>query len=418
MIGDWFPRVNIRLGAGPSFTDTLILGDLQYGILGQNSLGTSVVETVDVSYQTQQISIRHGRDRMFEEYLPGECTVQFLDFDGDWNPANTSSPYYGQIKPMNQLRVYSQYAPGCVVNCPTYWLFSGYIWNYDYQWADASADYAIVTVQAVDAFRLLALANITTVTGAANKDLPGERINLILDEINWPTTARLIDTGDTELENDPGTERTALSALQTIEQSDLGALFIDEEGRIVYYDRNTLSIKATGTATEFDDNGTEIQYQDVDINYDDTELANSVTLTRASGSPQNVFDQNSIDEYFLRSYSRSDLMMETNALALARATQILNYRNQIRLRVDSITLDLSSETDRLEPGLGLSVGDPIIVTKTMAGTSDVTVRVTVQGHTHDITPDRWTTTFTTAYPLSTSFILGSSEFGILGTNTL
>ena len=111
-------------------------------------------------------------------------------------------------------------------------------------------------------------------------------------------------------------------------------------------------------------------------------------------------------------------MMETNALALTRATQILNYRNQVRLRVDSITLDLSSETDRLEPGLGLSVGDPIIVTKTMAGTSDVTVRVTVQGHTHDITPDRWTTSFTTAYPLSTSFILGSSECGILGTNTL
>ena len=412
------PIVNIRLGTGPSFQDVFTLGDLQYGILGQNALGSAPIETANITYQVQRISIRHGRDRQFEEYLPGTATVQFLDFTGDWNPANTSSPYYGKIRPMNQLRIYTQYAPGCVVNCPTYWLFSGYIYSWDYEWADASADYAIVTAQAIDAFRLLELANITTVTGAANKDLPGERLNQILDTISWPTTNRNIDTGDTELENDPGDERSALSALQTIENSDLGALFVDQEGRIVYYDRNTMATKAVGTAYEFDDTGTNIQYQAIDINFDDTELANSVTFTRVSGQPQTAADQNSIDEYFLRSYSRSDLMMETNALALARAQTLLNARKQVRVRVDQIVLDLSSESDRVEPGLSLEIGDPIIVTKTMADTSSITLRLTVQGHTHDITPDRWITTFSTAYPLSTKFILGSAEFGVLGTNTL
>jgi len=54
----------------------------------------------------------------------------------------------------------------------------------------------------------------------------------------------------------------------------------------------------------------------------------------------------------------------------------------------------------------------------MAGSTGLDLRVTVQGHQHDITPERWTTQFTTAYPLSTAFILGSSEFGVLGTNTL
>jgi hypothetical protein len=54
----------------------------------------------------------------------------------------------------------------------------------------------------------------------------------------------------------------------------------------------------------------------------------------------------------------------------------------------------------------------------MANGSDITLRLTIQGHSHDITPDRWITTFSTAYPLSTAFILGSTEFGILGTNTL
>lgn len=406
------PVVQIRLGTGASFGDPFILGDPQNGILGTNVLSPSYVQEVDVSNLVTQISLRHGRDRMFEEYLPGDAVIQFQDFTGDWNPANTSSPYYPEIKPMRQVQIYTTY------QAVTYPLYAGFIWSWDYQWVDASVDYALVTIRAVDAFRLLALANITTVTGAANKDLPGERIDLILDQINWPPAVRNIDLGDTELEGDPGDERSVLEAIQTIEQSDLGAFFIDHQGKPTYYSRATLSTKASGTAYQFDDNGTNIQYQDIDISYDETELANEVTLTRLSGQPQTVSDPASITEYFLRTYSRSGLMMETNAIALQRANQILNYRKQIRLRVDSITLDVSSVSNRVIPALSLEIGDPIIVTKQMANGSDITLRLTIQGHNHDITPDRWITTFTTAYPLSTAFILGSTELGVLGVNTL
>ena len=406
------PVVKIRLGTGASFGNPLVLGDPLNGILGTNVLGSSTIQVVDVSNLTTRIATRHGRDRMFEEYLPGDATIEFLDFTGDWNPANTSSPYYPNILPMRQVQVYTTYSGN------SYFIFSGYITSWDYQWADQSADYATVTVQCVDAFRLLQLANITTVAGAANKDLPGERINLILDEIGWPSSLRDIDMGDTELENDPGDSRSALAAIQTIEQSDLGAFFIAHDGTAVYYDRARLSQKAAGTAYQFNDDGTNIAYQDIDINFDETELANQVTLTRLSGQPQTASDATSIANYFLRSYERSGLMMETNATALVRAGQILNYRKNPRIRIDSLTLDMSSVSNRVEPGLALEVGDPIIVTKNMANGSDLTLRLTIQGHTSDITPERWTTTFTTAYPLSTAFILGSSEFGVLGTNTL
>ena len=406
------PEVRIRLGTGPSFGSPFILSSAVEGILGTNTLASSTIQVADVTNQVQRIYIDHGRDRMFEEYVPAEAVIQFLDLNGDWNPANTSSPYYPEIKPMRQVQVVTDYQG------TEYFLFSGYITSWDYTWADPSVDYAQVTIQAIDAFRLLQLANITNVAGAANKDLPGERINLILDELDWPNSARAIDLGDTELENDPGDERSALSAIQTIENSDLGAFFIDKNGYPTYYDRTHLSTLAAGTAYQFDDNGTNIQYQNIDINYDETELVNQVTFERLSGSPQTVSDAASIAEYFTRSYSRYGLMMETNALALTRATQVLNYRKQVRIRIDSLELDLSSDTNRVEPALTLGIGEPIIVTKTMAGGTDITLRLTIQGYTHDITPERWTTRFTTAYPLSAAFILGSTELGILGTSTL
>jgi hypothetical protein len=349
---------------------------------------------------------------MFEQYTPGQAVVQFQDFTGDWNPDNAASPYYGQILPMRQVKIHTTYSG------TTYNLFTGFITSWDWTWADQSADYAIVTLSLIDAFRLLQLSEVTTVTGAGNKDLPGTRIGLILDQIDWPSTLRNIDTGDTELQNDPGNARQALAACQVIEQSDLGAFFIDGNGFVTYLSRVTLSQMASGTATVFDDDGTDIAYQNLDINLDETELANQVTFTRLGGSAQTVSDAASISDYFLRSYSRDGLMMETNATALARATSVLNYRKTPRLRVDSITLDLSSVSNRVPAGLGLDIGHPIVVNRSMAGGTGFDVRVTINGINHDITPERWTTSFTTAYPLSTAFILGSAQFGILGTNTL
>ena len=407
------PTVEIRLGVGASFGPVFQLGDAVHGRLGYNQLGSSTAEIVDVTSTVQRISIRHGRDRVFEEALPGTATVQFLDTTGDWNPGNQSGPYYDQIKPMRQIQIHTEY------DGTGYYLFSGYIISWDYTWPDQSSPYAIVTVQCVDGFRILQLANIENVAGAGNKDLPGERIGMILDELQWPQTQRDIYLGDTELLNDPGTVRTGLSAIQLIAASDLGAFFMEHNGNATYYSRTKLSELAANTNPyEFSDDGTGIAYQDIDINYDETELYNEVTFTRDGGSAQTASDAPSIAEYFRRSLSRSGLMMETNSLALQRATSVLNYRKQPRLRVDSITLDLSTNSNRVEPGLSLEIGDAIIVTKTISGGTDLTVRTTIQGHQHDITPERWTTKFSTAYPLSTGFILGSTEFGVLGTNTL
>jgi hypothetical protein len=406
------PSVEIRLGTGPGFGDVLVLGDAADGILGTNVLGTSVVQVVDVSPTVQRIAIRRGRDRMFEQYTPGQATIQFQDFTGDWNPDNTSSPYYGQILPMRQVRIHTTYSG------TNYYLFTGFITSWDWNWADQSADYALVTIQCLDAFRLLQLSNITNVAGAATNDLPGTRIGEILDQISWPSSLRDIYSGDIELQNDPGTLRNALAAIQNVETSDLGAFFMAPDGYATYLSRQELSVRASGTATVFDDDGTDIAYQNLDVNLDETELANQVTFARLGGTDQTVSDATSIADYFQRSYYQSGLMMKDNATALAQATSVLSYRKDPRVRVDSIELDLSSVSSRVVPGLELDIGDPIVVNRTWANGTRFDVRVTVNGISHDITPERWTTRFTTAYPLSTAFILDSAQFGILGTNTL
>lgn len=406
------PKVVIRLGTGPTFGDVLILGSLTEGILGTNVLGTSATTTVDVSSTTQRISIRRGRDRIFEEFNPGTATIQFQDFTGDWNPENTSGPYYGKILPMSQVQVSTTYSG------VGYRLFTGFVTSWDWTWKDAAVSHAIVTVQCVDAFRLLQLANVTTVGGATAGELVGSRIDKILTEVGWPSQMRDIDPGDTAVQADPGSSRSALDAIQVLESSDLGAFFMDADGKAVYYSRAELSVKASGTATVFRDDGTGIGYQKVDIGLDDTDLANEVSITREGGTVQTVSDATSISTFFQRSYAQSGLMMTTDATALARANSILIYRKDPRLRIDSISLDVSSDSNRVLPALSLGIGDPIQVIRKVAAGTTLDVKITVNGVNHDIGPDRWITRFSTGYPLSFGFVLGSSEFGILGTSSL
>lgn len=406
------PQVQIRLGTGSAFGNVLVLGSMIDGILGTNVLGTTTAQVVDISSNVQRISIRRGRDRIFDENSPGRATVRFLDFNGDWNPENTSSPYYGQILPMRQVRITTEY-----LNV-AYPLFTGYIMSWDWEWPDQATDHAIVTIQCIDAFRLFSLSTVTTVAGASAGDSPGTRIGKILDEVSWPSQLRALGTGDTTLQADPGSTRNALDAIQAVETTDLGSFFVDGNGVATYLSRGQLAARASSTATVFSDDGTQVKYQNLQISLDDTDLANEVTITREGGTPQTASDSASIDLYFLRSFSESGLLMNSDAVALSRARSILFYRKTIRLRINSISLDLSSVSNRVVPGLSLEVGDPIRVIRTMAGASTFDLRIGISGINHDITPDRWVVQFTTAYPLSEAFILGNSLFGVLGTSTL
>lgn len=404
------PKVEIRFGTGAGFGNVLVLGSATNGILGTNVLGTSSAEPIDVTSQVTGATIRRGRDRVFDHYDSGTAVITLIDETGDLNPENPSGPYYGDILPMRQVRISAAYSGS------DYFLFSGYITSWDYEWPKG-ADYARVTITANDGFRLLNLAEIDDLPTAAAGDLPGTRVNQVLDAAGWPSSQRTISSGDVTLQDDPGGIRPALQALQQVEDTELGALYMAANGDAVFKSRTTLSQQATNPKTYFDDTDTDIQYQTIDVRLDDTDLANDVTVTRTGGTAQTVTDAASIAQYFRRSLSRTGLLMETDSAALGQATSILNYRKNVQLLVTAIGLDISSPSDRVAAALELDIGDPIEVTRTGPGGA-IVADLTVQGVAHQITPASWFTTFSTALPLSTAFVLGSSEFGILGTSTL
>ena len=402
------PVVNavINFSTGPAFAQAMIIDQ---GILGTNVLADSAAVIVDVSDRINRIETNRGRTALSDLFQTGSMTLRIVDQNGDFNPQNPASPYFTFLTPMKKVQITATY------NNVTYPVFSGFITSYITTYPDNSSfdEVAITTIQAVDAFRLAQLAQISTVTGATAGDLSGTRINEILDEIDWPQSMRDIDPGLTTLQTDPGTNRTALQALTTATESEYGAIYVDGYGSFVFQDRDVTVASIAGTPTVFADDGTGIDYFDASWTLNDVLVFNKATITRVGGTAQVATNQASIDKYFLHSYFLNNLLMETDAVALDYAQAYVASRAETSIRCDAIVLDLY--TPNYDTGvvaaLDLDFFDPITVLTTQPGGSTIEKTLQIFGVRMNITPNSWKTTFTTLEPVIDGFILGYSELG-------
>jgi len=410
--------VSIDFANGPAFGNPLLLDDPTTP-LGTGILADAPGDVVDVSDIALQVSIRRGRNRILNKFEAGVATVILADDNGDFSAENTNSPYYGKLLPLRKIRIYADYDDGGGVD--RYYLYSGYITAYNSTYGVGVEDTSKITLQCVDGFRLLNSILIDTVAGTGVQ-LSGARVEALLDVVDFPTSQRVIDSGNSTLQADPGTSnRNLLDAIQLVESSEFGGFFLDAEGNATFLSRDTVSKKADETPTVFADDGSAITYNQIEFANDDTLLVNDVTVTRLNGTSQNTFDQTSIDTFFLHSGKRDGILVQTDVEALDQARTLLVARKDTTDRIDSMTINLddAGATSKIVAGLNLEIFDLVNVTKTVPGGSTITKELFVQGVQHDITNNIFTTKILTAEPLIQAFILNSTTSqGKLGSGIL
>jgi hypothetical protein len=407
------PTINaiLNFSTGPAFAQSLILDS---GQLDVNVLADATAVIVDVSNQVNYIKTQRGRNALSDQFQTGTLTLRIIDQNGDFNPLNPGSPYFQLLTPMKKVQITATYSS------VTYPIFSGFITSYvNTQPLDAT-EVAYTTITAVDAFRLGNLAQISTVTGATAGDLSGTRINQILDQIGWPATMRDVDAGLTTMQADPATFRTALQAMQTVTDSEYGALYVDATGSFVFQDRSVTAGSIGDPTTLFADDGTGIKYANATWILNDSLVFNSATVTRTGGSPQNSFNQASIDKYFLHSYNLQDLLMQTDAVALDYAQAYVASRAETSIRCDAVELDLYTENynSGIIAALDLDFFDPITVITTQPGGSTLEKTLQIFGVGNTITPNSFKTVFTTLEPVIDALILDNAIYGMLDYNVL
>ena len=405
------PSVSVffDFSSGPVFGISFILGDPANGILGTNVLADSASDVVDVSAQVGKISIRRGYNLLQDQFQAGTASVRIYDPTGAWNPQNTSSPYYPKLVPLRKMRILSG----------TNYLFSGYTTAYNYTYPK-DQDIGFIDIELSDAFRLLNMANITTVTGATAGEKTGTRIGKILNTVSWPDSMRSIETGQSNVQADPATSRTSLNAIKNAEFSEQGAFFINTNGNAEFLQRSTIISSSGANPTIFANDGTGIGYSNIKFALDDKLIINQCNITRTGGTLQNAYNSASIDKYFPHTFSTTDLVIETDAEALNIARTYVATRAETTIRIDSLTLDLN--TSNYAAGIAAALTLDFFSTAQIknVGQDGTVIQKTLQimGVNHEITPNSWNTTFTTSEPIVDGFILGSNLYGIIGTSVM
>ncbi len=405
-------NVSLNFNSGATFGNPFTIGDpvngrLGFGILGD---GTAPALVIDVTDVTRSIKIKRGRNILQDTYEAGSATVRIYDPTGRFNPQNTSSDLFGQLTPLRKMRISASYTGN------TYYLFSGYTTTYTYTY-DQAEQVSYVDITAVDGFRLFNLANITTVTGAVDGDDTGERIGKILDTVSFPNSMRTFDVGDSLVQADPATTRTALNAIKNVEFSEQGAFYMDAEGQAVFKNRNTVVASAGNTPIEFNQTG-DIPYKNLAFAFDDKLIINQATITRIGGVAQFAQDSGSVAVFFPHSVNYDNLVVQTDIDANNIARIYVSTRSDTTIRIDSMLVDLLDPAVPTGTMLAMDYFTNVDISNIQPDGSTITKNLQVQGISWDITPNRWLGTFTTLEPITDGFIIGNTTYGVLGDDIL
>lgn len=405
-------NVSLNFSSGATFGNPFTIGDPVDGVLGVGILSDSTAPAlvIDLTSTTRSINIKRGRNVLRDTYESGSCTIRVYDVDGRFNPQNTASDLYGQLTPLRKMRISATYSG------VSYYLFSGYTTTYAYSY-DQAEQVGYVDITAFDGFRLFNLANVTSITGQAAGQDTGTRINKVLDTVSFPNGLRLIDTGNSLVQADPATTRTALNTIINAEFSEQGAFYMNAEGQAVFKNRANVTASAGGTPIEFNQTGG-IPYKNLQFAFDDKLIINQATITRIGGVAQFAEDSGSVATYFPHSVSYGDLIIQSDTDAMNIARLYVSTRSDTTIRIDAMTVDLLDTDVPTGTMLGIDYFQNVNISNIQPDGSTITKNLQVQGVSWEITPNKWLGTLTTLEPIADGFIIGNATYGVLGDDIL
>lgn len=407
-----------------------VLSDATSGLLDTNTLGTGSAWT-DISQWLIAFTITRTSSRgqgPLLAFQTGTASITLDNSDGRFDPDNTAGPYVSggvsQVRAMIPVRIRALWGS------TEYPLFSGFADGWNEAAADYNAGYSEWVLTASDGFKILSGITLapTSVLGAG--ELTGARVNRILALAGWYTTAgaggRVIAAGDSAMQGTTLGD-TALNLMQAAVDSEIGQLYIDGTGAVVFRNRRsriTDSRSATSQATFGDQPaGAELPCAAVGRADDDTTIANDIQATRVGGTLQEVTDAGSIALYlFPRTYTRSDLLLTTDVETLEWAQWVLFVSKSGEDRFDTVAVDPAAQPYDLWPQvLGRDIGDRITAVKRPSGGAFTVTRdgfIAGITHTFDAITSTWLTAWTPqdASKYGSFFTLDNATTGALGGN--
>ena len=372
------PTITVEFDISKEGTFTLGISPLDgLDVLGTGGVNWATVPATDI----RSLSLRRGRTREDQAVQPGTLALVLENRSGTYDPDNTSSIYfwdgYSILSAGLGVRVSATWAS------TTYVLYRGYLEQLD---VDESLD-PIATFQFTDALAWIGRRSVDAISSSYAGDTTSTRIGRILDAIGWDSSLRSIAGSRTMNATTLGD--SALTLADQVARCEFGRFYADRQGKLTLLPYE--STFSTPTRIAFSDQRTSgtIEYDTILTNPGAKYLANSVTLTQATGIVQQYDNATSQARYGV--YTKTwDAPLSDNPTA-ATLAQIIGDRYALpktrvdRVEFDALGIDSASWIQMLQTDLG----DNVTLQRT---TVDLRYRIftsLVESIEFDLTPDNW-----------------------------
>ena len=400
------PVEKVEVGFDQSFSGSanfFTLDDAIKGELDNASYPLAGLQFIDITNRVRNFSLSRGRRSIFTAFPAGQATIELNNHDRAFDPLYTASPFAGNIIPRREIRITSG---GKLV-------FSGWIddWNLSYL---PNGD-SVVEAIAYDATSIL--SGQVLAAGTPTPELTGARVSQVLDDVNWSSELRDIDTGLATLSDFAIDENTNVMAyLQQVANSEPGLVFVDKAGKVAFKDRQTTPT----SATLIDLGGTAIPVANLEVVYGSEKLYNRISVSREGGGTATATNTQSVSDYGAREFEQNNLLLSTDAALIDLAVVLAERYSEPEYRFSALEVAVhkldAADQDTI---LDAEIGDIARVTFTPNNIGDPIVRfVQIININHTVSTQTHFVEFGFQALDYAALVLDDAEFGKLDTYSL
>jgi len=242
----------------------------------------------------------------------------------------------------------------------------------------------------------------TPLVGGFPQQAAGARVVAVLESIGFPGWMRDINAGTRTIQAmsfNASDHAKALGHLQDIGMTELGAVFINAIGRLVFQDANAragASVQGTFTDDPVTDAGA-LEYAAVVPGDDTALLFNNIVVSRQNGATATATDtQAQLDEYLQRDYSLTTILSSDAQLSTIASALLAKYKDP-KTRYQAIVLEPIAGDGVWDKISFLEISSKITVKEHPPGSSAQSIDCFIEHVQHEgdasADPYKWRTTW-------------------------
>jgi hypothetical protein len=379
---DEWATLHVELGVGATNVPTVVSlwGEALWGGGQWSGLEPSWVDATD---RLSEVNVQRGRRTWLDRIGMSSAVVQADNADGwlTWNPSTLGAQ---AVRPGIPFRVWATVHESGA-HCD---LWRGFIEGIDDAYQPSKRP--VASLRAQDALAQVAHVNLPARDPEGGGETSDLRAARILAAADWPPEWQALEPGQVTVQ-ETNLARNLTDELGITADSEGGVAYAGTDGRLYFRNRDWLRVAPYAvTVQAVIGPGGPVCASGHTVVRDAADVRNDVSLAHAGGTMRRFTDPDSIALYRRRTYSRGDLICETDEQVDLLAQRLLGSRSKSTVRLTDVAVPVVDAASAAFVA-AVDYGWRLVVSWA-EGDESWSREVHVMGITHQIRPAGWTVT--------------------------